>query len=482
MDIHSHPVIGKLLQRMDDSPGFAGLGASIQTIAKLGDGEEADNREITTAILRDAALTAKLLRFANSSRRGGRNVSTIDQAIAILGLNTVKTVALSLALLNSLSNKPQSSLLYGEIVSSYFCGILAMHLTRHNAPRFNAQEAQVCGLMQNLGRMMAIYFLYDEIEGIRIVQAEKNLPEEEAVRETFGIGFDDIGAAIAEHWQLPDVLQQSLAAKVDKIPPKPSPTAIGWHQLCSLFARRITDIVFRLPENRERIEVGQAIEFFRTALQLRENDCRALIGKALEETELTLADMAFPCNVEQARALLRKASEKVMDVLSSADRLTRKVDEESSTTPIEIIQQVIRRIHDANGFDRTLLCVPDGSSGLLAIVGVGRNAVQSTAKFRCYGQKPDVFRIVMAKKMDLQVSDVRNPAYAKFIPDWYTEHLAANSFVLLSLVADGKFLGLLYGDFSVAPPTKLAPFNEGQMKNWRSQLIAALQSGLDNKK
>lgn len=478
MENQQHPVIAKLLKRMDDSPGFAGLGASIQIIAKLGEDDEADNREITSAILRDAALTAKLLRFANSSRRGGRNVSTIDQAIAILGLNTVKSVALSLALLNSLSNKPQSNLLYGEIVSSYFCGILAAQLTRQNAPRFNAQEAQVCGLMQNLGRMMATYFLYDEIERIRLVQAEKNLPEEDAVLETFGIGFDDMGAAIAEHWQLPDVLLQSLSAKVDKIPPRPSPTAIGWHQLCSLYARRITDIVFRLPENRERIEIGHAIEFFRTALQLREHDCREMIGKTLEETEQTLADMGFPCNVEQARALLRKSSERVMDVLSAEDRLTRSED---GVTPIETIQQVIRLIHDANGFDRTLLCVPDGSSGLLGIVGVGRNAAQVTSKFRCFGQKPDLFRIVMIKKVDLQVADTSNPAYVKFIPDWYTEHFAARSFVALSLIADDKFFGLLYGDFATPQTVSMPAMTQGKMKEWRDLLLTALQTGLDKK-
>lgn len=481
MENQQHPVIAKLLRRMDDSPGFAGLGASIQTIVQLSDDEDCDNHAITAAILRDAALTAKLLRFANSSRRGGRNVSTIDQAIAILGLNTVKSVALSLALLNSLSNKPQSEVLYAEIVSSYFCGILAAHLTHLNAPRFNAQEAQVCGLMQNLGRMMATYFLYDEIERIHLVQAEKNLPEEEAVLETFGLGFDDIGAAIAEYWNLPDVLQQSLAPKVNKIPPRPSPTAIGWQQMCSLFTRRITDTLFRLPENRERIEVGQHIEFFRHALLLREHDCLELIAKALEETDHTLADMAFPCHVEQARALLRKSSEKVMDMLSAQDRLTRKADKEDDNTPIEIIQQAIRLIHDANGFDRTLLCVPEGSASLLAIVGVGRNAAQITGKFRCHGQKPDIFRIVMSKKMDLSVADVGNPAYAKFIPDWYTEHFNARSFVLLSLVADGQFLGMIYGDYAVVRPVAIKELAQGRMKEWRDLLLSALQTERDKR-
>ena len=120
MDTANKSVIDRLLAKMDKSPGFAGLGASVKIISSLGEDNEADPREITAAILRDAALTAKLLRIANSSgnARGGRNISTIDQALTILGLNTVKSVALSLALLDSLSRKPQSKQLHAEIVTA----------------------------------------------------------------------------------------------------------------------------------------------------------------------------------------------------------------------------------------------------------------------------------------------------------------------------------------------------------------------------
>ncbi|MGZ3238034.1 MAG: HDOD domain-containing protein, partial [Burkholderiaceae bacterium] len=221
MESSDQSAIAKLIQRMDSGPGFAGLGASIQTISNLNDDDDdGGTRNITTIILRDAALTSKLLRLSNASSRGTRNVSTIDQAIAIVGLNTVKSVALSLALLDSLSNKPQSSQLHAEIVAAYFCGTLACAITRHNGARYNSQEAQVCGLMQNLGRMMATYYLYEDIERSHALAAEKNLTEEDAITQVLGIRFDDIGAKIAEHWNLPDVLQQSLAAKAGKVPPR----------------------------------------------------------------------------------------------------------------------------------------------------------------------------------------------------------------------------------------------------------------------
>lgn len=475
----SKSIVAKLLERMDKTPGFAGLGASVQVISQLGEDDAGGSRGITATILRDAALTAKLLRLANSSRnaRGGRNVSTIDQAIVILGLNTVKSVALSLALLGSLSNKPQSKQLHAEIVAAYFCGSLAGEITRLNAPRFSAQEAQVCGLMQNLGRMMATYYLYEDIEASRSYQNENNLPEDEAVHAVLGMSFADIGAAIAAHWCLPDVLQQSLLPNVGKAPPRSVPNAIGWHQVNSLFSRRITDILFRLPENREKVEISREVEFFRTALHLKDDEVREWIERSVEETDALLAEISFPCNMEQARNLLRKASERVTDLLSAEDSLTKDRNSVAGRKPIEIIQQVLRLIHDRYNFDRTLLCLPDGANRLVAIAGVGRNASQVAAKFRCHGPKLDIFRVIMAKKLDMYIADVQTPAYAKLLPEWYAELVGARAFQAISLLHGGQLVGMLYGDFSEAPSSPPQRLAEGEMKDWRNQLIVALQAG-----
>jgi len=479
MESDKQSTIARLLTVMDASPGFAGLGASVQVLSSLGDELDGGTRKITAAILRDAALTSKLLRIANSSRNAhvGRNVSTIDQALMVLGLNTVKSVALSLALLGSLSHKPQSNQLHAEIVAAYFCGTLAGELTRLNAPRFSAQEAQVCGLMQNLGRMMSTYYLYDDIERSRALQAEKNLTEEDAILQTLGSSFENIGAAIARHWCLPDVLQNSLAADVGKAPPRDARNALAWHQLCSTFCRRITDTQFRLPENREKIETGKEIEFFRSALHLKESEIRELIDTCLQDTEALLAELAFPCSIENARRLLRKASERVLDVLSAEDSLTKDNNSIDGRAPLEVIQHVLRLMHDHFSFDHTLLCLPDSASGLIAIAGVGQNANQVTAKFRCYGAKPDIFRAIMARKIDIFVADVRQPSYAKLIPEWYRELVGARSFIMLPLLSEDKLLGLVYADYCEQQSSAPANLNEGSMLDWRAQLVRALQSG-----
>lgn len=471
--------LAKLLKRMDADPGFAGLGASVQTISAISDDSDSGPREISAAVLRDAALTARLLRLANSSSqgRGSRNVSTIDQAIVILGLKTVKAVALSLALLNKLSSKPQSNLLHAEIAASYFCGALAAEITRLSAPRFNAQEAQVCGLLKGIGRMMALYYLYEEIERSRNLQIEENIPEDEAIRRTLGMSFDDISFAIAQHWDLPFVLQESLKPQVLKAPLRTPPVnALGWHQACTSFAHRITDILFRQLENREKLETNAAFEFFRFGLHLKEDEFRESIDRSLKEVGDLLGAISFPCSLDNARTLLRKSSERALDVLSAQDSLTKKSEPTAEKTPIEVIHTTLRLLHEHYRFDRTVLCLVQ-QANLIAIAGVGRNIAQLTPKFRCFGTKPDLFRIGVSKKTDIYIADLTVPTLAQLLPAWHHEFVKARSCVLLPVMHGGNCLGLIYGDYDAQPESPPGGFGDDIVKGWREQILTSLLAG-----
>jgi HD-like signal output (HDOD) protein len=477
MSKENQPALIKLLDLMDSSPGFSGLGASIKVISSISDADDGGIKEVTEAILRDAALTAKLLRFANSSRNAlsGRNVSTIDQAITILGFNTVRSVAMSLALLDTLSNQPQSNQLHAEIVAAFFCGNLASEITRCNAPGMGPQVSQVCGLLQNIGRMMALYHLYEEVEGSRTLQAEENLTEDEAVAKILGVGFEEMGAAIARHWNLPIAIENSLAAKIDRIRPR-LPHNLGWNQQCAVFSRFVTNVLFRLPENQERVELDNNLRIFSPALKLKNDETLEWIQKSLEETDALLTGVGFPCNIGQARKLLRRSSERVLDRLSSHDSLTKKdVFDPGKRIPVEVFQQALRVLHDAFGFDRTLLCLALGDKDLVGVAGVGSNALQVAAKFRLRGAKPDIFRLIMNKQADLYVADSAAPAVAEYIPDWYREQVNARAFMLLSLAHEGQPLGLLYGDYSYPPaasPQNLA--TQENVKKCREQIRLTL--------
>lgn len=433
---------------------------------------------MTSAILRDAALTAQLMRHANASGRAEQSVSTVDKAVAILGMNKVRAAAAALAAVDAgdtTANAAQIEQLQAENVAAIFCGLFAAGLTRHNAPRMKPQEAQVCGLIQNMGRLLACYYLYDDILRSHALQAEQNLNEDEAVTRTLGVSFEEIGAAVARHWHFPDVLQKSLETGTNDLLARPVTSTLEWHPHCAAFARRITDALFRKPAHQMKGAISTETYAYRTMLQLKEIEVSELIAHCMMALDEALLAGASGVTQLRARELLRKSSDRVTDWLSPQDSLTKSIGKDARKTRVEVIYQILRSIHDEFHFDMTLLCVPNGASELVAISGVGRNANQIISRFRFGGPKADLFRSVAAKAMGLYVADVSGGPYANFIPHWYAGLVGARSLYVMSLMHEGESLGIVYGDFTAQKQTAPEGLDGEKMRQWRSALIAALR-------
>jgi HD-like signal output (HDOD) protein len=466
----------KLIRHIDAEAGFIGFPSLITMINRLDDDDASSQRRLTGAILSDVGLVLKLLRNANATARGSQNIATVDQAITVLGLSSVKSAIASLKPVTQASTIPAlSAHLQAEFIAAHFCGALAGTVTRHNGGRYSSQEAHVCGLLQNMGRIMALTWLPEEVEQSHILQAEHNLSEDDALIQVLGQSFEDVSVSLTQHWHFPDIVQHCIAHTQSKVPPRATANAEGWFQMCSLFARRVSDAIFRLPEGRERADINSTMNFFHQALQLKHDETQEWIDTALQETDVFLSNLMHPMSVAQARVVLRKSSEKVLDSLSSQDSLNNKGS--GGKKPIDLIHQALRMIHEEYGFDFTLLCLPSGSAGLVGVSGVGRNANQVTPKFRCAGPKMDIFQVIMSKKIDLYVADVRAQNYSRLIPDWFPALVGAQSFLCLSLVHEGKFLGLLYGDYTTPHPTPPKEKTEGAVQKWRQQLLTALLAG-----
>lgn len=470
--------LDKLVELIDAGHGFAGSRSALATVASVDDDSAEAAQSLTQAILGDAALTAQLIRHANASGRTGQSASTVDKALALLGINKVKMLAGVLPAIDAagaLADPAQAGQLQAEMVAAAFCGRFAASLTRMNAPRLKPQEAYVCGLLQNMGRVLAGYYLYQDIVRSHALQAELNLSEDEAVARTFGVSFDEIGAAVARLWQFPDIVQKSLDTGAEKIPARPQASTLEWHQYCAVFARRITDALFRLPEHRTKGAIAGETYAYRTMLHLKDSEVAELIERSLGELDAALAASGDGASIERARELLRKSSERVTDWLSPRDSLTRSSSQDPRKTRVEIIYRILRSIHDEFHFDMTLLCVPNGSTELVAISGVGRNANQIISRFRCGGAKQDLFRSVASRAMSLYVGDVRHGQYARLIPSWYETLVGARSLYVMSLMHDGQQLGIVYGDYTAQKVTAPAELDGDKMRQWRNQLIAAMR-------
>jgi len=169
-------------------------------------------KSLATIIEKDQALTARVLRVANSPFYGfARRISTIDLAVIILGLNTIKEIVLSLVLKRFFA-KVDSKLFNIENFWNYsiFCGAASKYLAKKLDYRLSG-EAFVAGLMHDIGILIIIHYFKNEFKKIRSLQKQEKLTLIEAEKRVLNTVHSEIGAWLAEKWQLPEKLVDAIS-------------------------------------------------------------------------------------------------------------------------------------------------------------------------------------------------------------------------------------------------------------------------------
>ena len=199
----------ELLERVLQSPRLPSLPSIALQVIQLVQRADVNVKQIAEVIQRDPALAGKLLKIVNSSFYGQpKTISTISQAVIVLGLNAVKTLALGFSLVADLKEQCDDHLdhmLFWK--RSLYGATAARHLARQMGLA-QQEEAFLGGLLQDLGVMAMSQVLGAEYA--RLVRQAENphaalLANE---REAFDLDHAVVGAALAESWSLPNILVQ----------------------------------------------------------------------------------------------------------------------------------------------------------------------------------------------------------------------------------------------------------------------------------
>jgi diguanylate cyclase (GGDEF)-like protein len=195
-----------MLERILKCPNLPTLPAVAVRVIELTQNVNVSVDELTSTIQNDQALAAKILRTVNSSFYGVRRpCASISQAIVMLGLETVKTLALSFSLLSCMEGADDEF----DHVAYWRRGLFtatAAKLIAREAGVAQEEEAFLGGLLQDVG-MMAMYMALGRSYLRIILQADsdhrKLVKYELAALE---LQHPDVGAMLVQRWRLPDNL------------------------------------------------------------------------------------------------------------------------------------------------------------------------------------------------------------------------------------------------------------------------------------
>ncbi len=200
-------------ERMKDLPALPVVVAKIlQTAAS----PEASARDLEAVITLDTGLAAKMLRLANSSFYGqSRRISTLADAVVLLGFNAVRNLALSVSLVSSLAPGGAARVFDWRAYWEHCTGVAAcarLLARRQRLPGAAQDEALVAGLLHDIGRLFLGRYCPDLLAEVVLAAQAFRMSMEEAEWRLMGTSHALLGQEIASRWNFPPALAGAIGA------------------------------------------------------------------------------------------------------------------------------------------------------------------------------------------------------------------------------------------------------------------------------
>jgi putative nucleotidyltransferase with HDIG domain len=166
-------------------------------------------QEMARIVSSDQVLSARILKLANSPSYGFYRVSTISNAMILLGVNVVKSLAISSSIFEIME---QNSV--GLWEHSLGAG-LAANITARTLKIQNCEEISTAALLHDIGKVIIRLNFGDDYRQLLSLIREKDVSMREAERELLGTDHSEVGAWLAKSWFLPDRLVEPIARHHD---------------------------------------------------------------------------------------------------------------------------------------------------------------------------------------------------------------------------------------------------------------------------
>ncbi len=182
-----------------------------QALLKLTANPETELRQIVQLVKADPAISAKVVKAANSTFFGVRSeVKGIERAVSLLGPSVSNSLALSFGLtLASAANSPMANHYRDCWKQSIIQASAAAEIAHRIAPA-SADDFSLCGLLLEVGRLALMSTFETEYRPVLETSQEGRLSLSQIEEEWLGIQHAEVGARLMEHWKMPVAVIEAI--------------------------------------------------------------------------------------------------------------------------------------------------------------------------------------------------------------------------------------------------------------------------------
>ncbi|MET0091772.1 MAG: HDOD domain-containing protein [Candidatus Thiodiazotropha sp.] len=510
-----------LLRRMKRKSDFPALSQSVRSINAMTNVSDKDVNQMAGVIVKDFALTNKILKVVNSAYYGrfsGR-IGTVSRAVVVLGTQAIRSLAASLIFFEHIENKEQAERLRELVSSAMFRATLAHNVASEIDPS-EQEEYFLTGLLNDLGKLLVAFYLPEESRDIeRQIEAEGMDPIS-VQHSVLGVSFERIGMEIAKQWNFPKPLIDSLQAWQGDHKPV---NRTEKRRLVAGFANDAMQLLVEegldnkavletltkkyaknLDLNTKKVAklATQSLDEFQEVAKAIASDVSANFMDRLKGGSRNVSDTSNVQRV-QAQAMNKDGlgetqilDERHQDNQDETPEMSMQPSAEDTEALLmdglqevtgmlvgdhsvsQIFNVVLKTMYRAVGFQRVVLALLNRQKGEMAgRLGFGEDSDAFVKNFHFpTSYQVDVFHGALKNAVDVYIADTTDRKIQADIPDWYKKISKAGSFLIFPLVVNKRTLGLIYADHARPHGLALDKKRLNLLKSLRNQIVLAVRS------
>ena len=207
----------QILQRIKNCKTLPAIPALPLQVLQLCRDEKTNAQKVGEVISKDPSFVAKLLNVANSSFYGGsrHKVTTVTHAVTLLGMNSIATLAFCFSLYRDLRKKGGGAFNHTHFWHRCILASLAAKILAKRVRVANEEEIFLAGLLQDLG-VLVMSEAFGSEYAMLYQKADQDHEALEALEQgRWKTDHCEIGAWLAETWELPEILREAVRGSHD---------------------------------------------------------------------------------------------------------------------------------------------------------------------------------------------------------------------------------------------------------------------------
>lgn len=440
------------IKRLEKTEGVA-LTGTVQKLNELTASDASSANQLTEVILKDGALTTQVIKVANSVHFNPTNnsITTVSRAIFQVGFDTIKSICVSIKVLESLLQENPSTHLVHVIASSLHGAIQARNLCQ-NMKSSTREEIFVSSMLFNLAEMLVLSTNEDNVlEMESLFNFDTSRAEKDKISERLlGVSLSKISSSLSKKWKLGDILIESLNPTSK---PSEKAQAVILGDKISFAAKKgwnSEEFMTLLKE----LTVYTGLDVKQLHSQVMESANEAVEVAAKYGNKALLRQIPSSKSVN---GLLDVQEVKLADLLQPDQELQLKVLQDLTTMIMQgvemnsIFQTILEGLNRGVGLERVVLAIFNKNRNFIeAKYAIGKvdDNWKDKFRFRYFKGDGNFFFCIFKEISSIQVSK-RHLLFPKLTPDMKAV-LAVDEFLISPLAANDRQIGVIYADLGAS--------------------------------